>query len=277
MSKELFSVNGLLLNRPIVVASHPRSGTHLTMDLLRNQFSGCGTEKRMFSFRDTPYINLDNLLSIEREMTNKDACYFNRAEMPLLKTHRLPSFIEPYQYLSPLSEKRRWLSSWIQHDSMKIFVFRDIKSTMISLYYFLQAYDRGGDIHQFIRQVRGKRKISRIGFWAYQASQWLNQNDVLVMNYDSLINNTEKELHRIGAFINEVPEMNMPLLPKRPKSLFARRFGTFFSKHPESTAIMSFESRLYNVDSFTNADDDYIQTQIELVAPGLLNKINQYR
>ncbi len=35
------------IGKPILIASHPRSGTHLTIDLLRKQFLECQSSKRL--------------------------------------------------------------------------------------------------------------------------------------------------------------------------------------------------------------------------------------
>lgn len=264
------------LNRPIIVASHPRSGTHLTLDLLRRQFLGCETKKKLFSLKDTPYINLDEILSFDKKVTNNEIDKYNRTRIPLIKTHRLPSFSEPFQFLAPLSDRRKALANYLERNSYKIYVYRDIKSTMISLYYFTPESERGRDIHEFIRQVRGKRQLSRISFWAYHVSQWMNQDNVMVLNYDDLLKETEKKLGEIGQMLRESPLMQMPLLPEPPKSSFLRRVNTFLSGNPVSTAIMSFEPRCYNVKSFNDADDEYLRAQIETVDPGLLSRTDSF-
>nr|WP_277816490.1 sulfotransferase domain-containing protein [Mariprofundus sp. KV] len=264
------------MNRPVIVASHPRSGTHLTMDLLRRQFSACEVNKRLFSFRDTPYINLDEFLSKNTKVDSREVKWFNRAKIPIIKTHRLPSFDEPFQYLNPIPESRAELSKYLEQHAFKIFVHRNIKSTMVSLYYFVPESDRGGSIHEFIRQVRGKRQLSRIGFWAYQMARWLERDDVLSLDYDELLKSPERFLPSIGSFINQRPLLRMPLLPEAPKSLLSRRGAMFFSRKPTSTAIMSYESRRYTVDSFNNEDDQFILKEVEKVAPGLNSQIKLF-
>jgi hypothetical protein len=246
----------------------------LTLDLLRLQFAGCDVSTRLFSFRDAPYINLDEILSIDAGLSAREVRDFNRARIPLVKTHRLPSFNEPFQYLNPVSEKRLDLARNLEQNAFKIFVYRDIKSTMVSLYYFIPKSERGGDIHEFIRQVRGKREFSRVGFWAYQMARWMEYEGCLLLNYTSLLKDTELSLQKIGLYLHEQPLMQIPLLPEPPKSLLSRRGNTLFSQKPSSTAIMSFEERRFSVDSFTEDDDRFIASEIASVAPGLLNHID---
>lgn len=49
------------IGKPIIVASHPRSGTHLTMDLLRKQFPACVTYKLPTQPLDRLYLALEAL------------------------------------------------------------------------------------------------------------------------------------------------------------------------------------------------------------------------
>src|SRR4051794_27731921 len=42
--------------RPVVVASHPRSGTHLLIDLLRRQFPACASWKYPLERMDRLYL-----------------------------------------------------------------------------------------------------------------------------------------------------------------------------------------------------------------------------
>src|SRR4051794_28399866 len=51
--------------RPIVVVSHPRSGTHLMMDALRLNFRECRAWKRPGEPLERLYLNLDSLTCAE--------------------------------------------------------------------------------------------------------------------------------------------------------------------------------------------------------------------
>ena len=47
------------IGKPILIASHPRSGTHLTIDLLRKQFQECQSYKRLGEPFDRLYLALE--------------------------------------------------------------------------------------------------------------------------------------------------------------------------------------------------------------------------
>ena len=51
----------LSVGKPVVVASHPRSGTHLTLDLLRKQFPACASYKLPAQPLDRLYFALEAL------------------------------------------------------------------------------------------------------------------------------------------------------------------------------------------------------------------------
>lgn len=156
-------------------------------------------------------------------------------------------------------------------------MYRDVIKTMLSLYYFVPQKDRGKDIHEFIRQVRGDRQLSRIGFWAYFVSRWVHESGVVFLNYDQLLRDTEFCLDEIGNCIHEKPLMKRPLLPQKPDSLLSRRLGYIFSRNPVSTSILSFENREYNSSSFTDEDKLFIESEINRIDPDLNNFLSRFK
>ena len=47
--------------QPIVVSSHPRSGTHLCIDLLRRQYKACNIPKTLDRGLDDLYFSIEGL------------------------------------------------------------------------------------------------------------------------------------------------------------------------------------------------------------------------
>ena len=116
--------------RPIVIASHPRSGTHLLMDLIRKQFSGCKVMRRWFQCNFEPYVNLDEIISLKSHVCNKDLQLLSRSRMPIIKTHRLPDYYEPYQFTQPVAKERAWLADYIHEISVVIYTYRNVLITL---------------------------------------------------------------------------------------------------------------------------------------------------
>jgi len=74
--------------RPIIVASHPRSGTHLLIDTLRRQFAKCRSWKWPGERLDRLYCNIDELNGTRELLHEKKAVdILRRVERPIVKTH----------------------------------------------------------------------------------------------------------------------------------------------------------------------------------------------
>lgn len=101
------------LNRPVIVASHPRSGTHLTLDLIRRQFPACEKTKSFFSMRELPYINLDEILCVDKKFSDSELRYLNRSTVPLKKHIVCQSLRSASSfYLNFLCKDLSWLNIW---------------------------------------------------------------------------------------------------------------------------------------------------------------------
>ena len=114
--------------RPVVVASHPRSGTHLLMDLMRKQFDDCKIKRNFFEFQFQPYVNLDEIVSVNAPVSMKELKIITRASLPIVKTHRLPNFYEAFQFLNPVFKKREWLANYFKAESIIIYIGSSQKS-----------------------------------------------------------------------------------------------------------------------------------------------------
>src|SRR6516164_1522873 len=85
------------IDAAIVVASHPRSGTHLVMDLLRRHFSRCEPPRSRFFLGD-PYWNLDEIVSASGAAMELKIGRMVDVGRPVLKTHRRPDFFANCQF-----------------------------------------------------------------------------------------------------------------------------------------------------------------------------------
>lgn len=63
-----FESLGNLPAKPIVIASHRRSGTHLLIDLFRRQFRECRSWKLPGERNDRLYVNLDMVFGLCKEL-----------------------------------------------------------------------------------------------------------------------------------------------------------------------------------------------------------------
>src|SRR5450755_924617 len=93
--------------RPIIVASHPRCGTHLLIDTLRLNFSECQSRKRVGERLDRLYLNFDDILRDESPLSCSVAeKILKRAQRPIIKTHAWPTFdrVISQRHIHPLDE-----------------------------------------------------------------------------------------------------------------------------------------------------------------------------
>lgn len=123
------------INKAIVVASHPRSGTHLTIDLLRKQFDICAAKKRLGAPLDRLYLALEALTAPNQPLSEKTAIeILQKTSRPLIKTH---ADVNLSHLTSDFSNWQRWLQSKGDY----IYVFRDGRDVICSLHLFMQSYD----------------------------------------------------------------------------------------------------------------------------------------
>ncbi len=218
------------LGKPILIASHPRSGTHLTIDLFRKQFQECQSQKNFGEPLNRLYCGLDsqNLLSEQDAIKNLSKC-----ERPLVKTHNSPQFIES------ASSENLWVR-WLQENADIYYIIRDGRSVMCSLHLFMQSYDPLArcSLSEFIRQeVHG---VSRVKHWSDHIQNFLVKPNVKVLRFENIINNTQSILTEIGEELQLKPLWQEPYLPEKANSLWYGRWQRLVKKNSESTAIIGY-------------------------------------
>jgi len=184
------------LGKPILVASHPRSGTHLTIDVLRRQFLECSTWKYPGEPLDRLYLPLEGLTTPHQKLSLQTALktlgrFSYEEARPLIKTHAYPA-------LSHLASDYGELHHWIHQNAHKIYVVRDGRAVLCSLHLFMQSFEPQVrcSFSDFLRQeVNG---ISRVKAWANHVQTWINQPDVYVLKFEQLIQEPLQTLIDLG-------------------------------------------------------------------------------
>ena len=259
---KIITYNDLIHNcgDPIVVISHPRSGTHLTIDLLRKQFLECSSYKFPFESQQHLYLAIEGFLDQnKRTRVNEKRAYniVRRSVRPIIKLHTYSWDI--------LHEKFPVWMKWIDDRGQIIYVYRDVKSVLTSFYSYAKTFgpEAKAPISEFIRQSFCGRK-NRPAYWQEMQDLWNKKKEILRLDFDIIINETESELTKIGRYLNLNPTMKQPLLPKKVLSLTNYRLHRLFSFRPESTAILG----VYNKDSlrwqsvFNENDLHFIEEEI---------------
>lgn len=223
------------IGKPVMVASHPRSGTHLTLDLLRKQFPGCSTYKLPMQPLDRLYLALEALSAPPKQSISEAQALkiLSKAQRPLVKTHADPK-------LSHLSDRFSDWQQWLQKEATILYIFRDGRATMCSLHLFMQSYDPSTrcSLSDFIRQtVSG---VSRVKQWANHIEQWLAHPNVYPIRFEDIIHRTPETLNLLADLLGEQSNGVAPLLPRSIGSLWHGRWVRLTQTQPESTAIIGY-------------------------------------
>jgi hypothetical protein len=242
---------------PIVVASHRRSGTHLTLDLLRRNFPACRPRMLPLESPHNAYFSIDRffpdapLPASQREALRLLA----KAERPTIKTHAEPDFHE-------IAPRHRDFADRILQRSVRIYVWRDGRKVLCSLWTWRQGFDPAARVPfvEFLRQ-RDERGRSRPRVWAEHVAAWRRTPGVFSLQFERLVRETDAVLAEIAGLISETPARADPPLPPAnttsADSLRARLRGDLTSTNVHSEGRTPPKP----ADIFTADDEAFFQDE----------------
>jgi hypothetical protein len=220
------------INKPVVIASHPRSGTHLAIDLIRRQFSEYKSWKYPGESTQNLYLDLGRLLpKHNRRIDSSNAIkLLQRPDRPIIKTHSLPHFSEYSDELKP------WIE-WLKESGIFIYIIRDGRDVICSSHVFAQVFAKSArcSLSEFVNQ--NKDGFSRPGRWANHVSTWLEEPNVYYLKYEQMTTETGKVVEELSKIIGSGPLWKKPLLPAKIKSPWTSRLNRLVAIKPEQTAI----------------------------------------
>jgi hypothetical protein len=188
----------MTVSKTIVIATHRRSGTHWTIDALRN---------------NSPDIN-DRFLTLEQTepshhrpipLADFQAELESLSGRVLIKAHDLPSatFWK--------SERECLHAQQILQNSPIIYVQRDGRDVMVSLYHYMRSFREDfSDLSfsNFLRmdnELDGEPIMSRPAYWAHHVETWLSQPNTVSIAYESLEADYEATVRKLADFLNIKP------------------------------------------------------------------------
>ncbi len=246
-------------NTPILVASHPRSGTHLVLDVLRRQFSTARSRRMFGKPLDHLYLNIERLTSDFRPFSDGLADKILTATPnPLMKTHYLPDFSETWIAEETGELADRWRETVAA--AHILYVHRDPREVMVSYKQFLSP--QHSDVAEmtlgaFLRRPHWNGTDTMLQWWVRHVESWLAQPGIMVFGYRDLISEPRAMLEKISTYIGRKPDLRQPYLPKKVSSINRSRLGRLLSLAPASTAIIadtkSFPAQ--NWEAASTADD----------------------
>ena len=238
---------------PVVVASHPRSGTHLLIDVLRRQFEACRTWKWPGERLDRLYCNIDELGGSDEILDETTARrVLGRTDRSPVKTHAWPGYQDTFLDAHHDGLDSEWVD-WLREQGTVFYVYRDGRDVLCSYQLFRQKYDPDafGAIGTFLRQSDDGE--SRVRRWAQHVRAWRDEPDVHAIQFEHLLNQPESVIQALGKRLDLEPEWREPLLPSPFHSIWESRWARLVRMRPESTAIINGERQNWH-ECFTPED-----------------------
>lgn len=230
-----------LSSRPIVVLTHKRSGTHLTLDLFRRHFRECAAWKWWGENESRLYLSLPSLFNPE-ELTptseRRAVDILGRCRRPTVKTHL---FLDDVPTAGSTGRGRlgRYWIDWLRQRGRQLYVYRDGRDVLCSLQLLETKRDRSNwlPLSEFIRQPTADG-VSRAEAWARHVERGLAQPGTVALRFEDLKRSPRQALDRLAGLLELTPEYREPILPRKLKASLRSRLARRLSRRPQSTAIL---------------------------------------
>ena len=247
------------IGKPIIVASHPRSGTHLTIDLLRKQFPACTSYKLPMQPLDRLYLGLEALSAPPAKSISEAQALkiLKKSQRPIIKTHASAS-------LSHLSKNKQHWQQWLAQEATMLYIVRDGRSVLCSLHLFMQSYDPTTrcSLSDFLRQtVNGKSRVKR---WAHHVEQWSAYPNVHLIKFEDIFKQPRATVAKLSRILELEANYTEPFLPRPISSLWHGRWIRLTATKPESTAIIGYYKGQKPAKwkaAFNQADHDFFNAE----------------
>jgi hypothetical protein len=213
----------------IIVASHRRSGTHLTIDTIANN-----------AFIEFDIENYDKIrfVSEEEDFSQRDV---------ILKTHMNGLVFEKY------------LSNFDKNSTKVLYVYRDGRGVMQSLYNYekndvdFKSFINGSNIYN---TEEYDKDLSKLEYWAFHVKSWLEHDFVIPVKYEELSANYEATINKI---FNELGFESIAgnVTDIRQSS----RLVYYIKKYILRQKLTTVKFKSGRVSSFTKYFDDHLDKQ----------------
>tara|TARA_B110000495_G_C23040086_1_gene623242 strand:+ start:3310 stop:4095 length:786 start_codon:yes stop_codon:yes gene_type:complete len=200
----------------ILISSHRRSGTHLLIDSLR-----ANIEDSIFpNHRELPAdFNLGTLFSKDEKIFDTFKLLIKNNSTVIIKSHLLP---DECNIKNPKDKFETFIKE-IYNSSKKLYIYRDGKDTLVSLYRFLKPsipfseFLRQKNDH-IVKEIRLEKKfdINRILYWSYHVNQWKLDKSVKNISFSDLNSDFESTLCNVLQFLHcpIIEPLHKPQIPK---------------------------------------------------------------
>lgn len=218
--------------RPIAVVSHPRSGTHLTIDGLRHFFVETYRKQRMRQAVHDLYVNLDRLDPTHPFASTDDRfrqVFEQSAQRVLIKTHCTTE-------IDQVGETYRPFADAVLAGSDVVYVVRDVRPVLASFMALrpLKYPDSPTDIATFLRTDMDGMGPPAVG-WAAHVSGWLDRPGVHVMKFEDMRRDYEGTMAQLGQALG-LTSRNVPIrIYPKPKSILENKIRRILGRQWSSS------------------------------------------
>lgn len=237
----------------IFVFSHRRSGTHFVIDSL------------LLNLKDVyaDYMNLDQLLPLHpKPMQPSD---FHKVvediDKPIIfKTHStydldlFRNYPEIYAFVRDMAAK-----------SKKIYVYRDGKDVLVSLYEYMRSYDthikemifpaflRSSD--NFYKQCNADGlPFNRVEMWKKHVDGFMNREDIYCVAYEDLLSSFSSTMNGLLVYLNVKAPKHL-VKPVIVREILSGRLWKRSIKTKKSTAIVPRKGIIGDYKNYFNDTD----------------------
>ena len=181
--------NPNLVSKPaVLVATHPRSGTHLTIDLLRRNFPDLDSRKKRLEPLDALYVAIDTAISGSIAERTRVRNLINRHAMPILKSHWLQANYDNLRSESPD------ICEWLEHDTKVVYVLRHPSKVLASHFLFESIYsDSVNDRAAWLEKASS--------YWRKHVTTWTARPDVFVIKFEDIVANPHSAIEKLSNYM----------------------------------------------------------------------------
>jgi hypothetical protein len=226
--------------RPVVVASHPRSGTHLLIDTLRLNFPDCKSWKWWGERKDRLYLNVISLNKCRNLVSEVRAMQIlRRARNPIVKTHATADLTRDAMDGDLTATPAAEVLSWMKDHSKVLYTYRDGRNALCSLFEVEREWNNGAPqatFSEYIRQCPNGK--SRVREWTDHVRGWIDDYRVFCVAMEELLIHPVVCLRGISDYLGLPCDWQHCEIPGITPNLTASRIDRLFCTHPSSTAVI---------------------------------------
>lgn len=249
----------------ILVSSHRRSGTHVLIDSLRKNIPSADFPNHALLPAD---FNLGSLFSKQERVYKIFSRLIDSPTPVIIKSHLLPQEC----FIKTPSDKYETLIRNIFDESQKLYISRDGRDVLISLYKFLKP---SGSFSDFIREqndhivqeIRSFQDFdaNRVAYWSHHVREWQKLKDVQQVSFATLMDDFQGTMAGILTHLGcEIPHTIEK--PEIPRHLFwqgvqkkLHHFG--LAKLPENSSVRPNKGSKYSgAHAFSEQDLTFYET-----------------